>query len=663
MQEEENLRARIEKLTLENKRITQEKNDLVRENEELVRIKNLRASIEKLTLENKQITQETEELTLKNKRITQETEELTHENKRIIQEKKEVTLKNKQKDAENCIGWIIDKGLPPLGPGMLNSVTSVSQMKTVDYGLISEEMDVPALQGLNTNRIASAIWIHYSKRLWENEPAIRMRVETALNDCVAATGELRSRIQISPVILFPGIDAKKKDRTDIAVMKLDNVASLIGAVEVKKPPITSEGEEFDFDDVGQLVQYMYDLRASYGIRFIFGILTTYTKWRFLWLEDSHDAMMETSIEEFEKLCSKSPKLPTDHDAHIPENIVVKKSRIYSFDDKNLVNVLRSILFKWSLIPGDRVNGFLHKNRVYQTVKIGSKEIAFEPLPKSLLESKFSYKFPFQKGIGKSGTTKLHFLHVHQRSGDGKTALWTTTSGCLGVAKFLIPHDDIDEETMRTRAKQEADRWEELWNADAKAVCMMDQNVVLMPFAFHIREYREFLRFCPIESWNHRTPERHSIFNTDLVVEDEQLAKDEAFLKYQNDPLLAASEALHHMIMKCGMRQPDPEVAWRHVALMPTCDMNTITPIIIDLTRLEKVENDEKEAIFDRHMKILKDSMPCSAVDEIALNSVSMVSENETRHDTVWTLKDEKDLDCVNLKEQNEFITKIENELI
>jgi hypothetical protein len=60
--------------------------------------------------------------------------------------------------------------------------------------------------------------------------------------------------------------------------------------------------------------------------------------------------------------------------------------------------------------------------------------------------------------------------------------------------------------------------------------MLDQKVVLIPFVFHIREYPEYLRFCPIESWNHRTPEGTSIFNPELVVEDEQLAKDEAFIK-------------------------------------------------------------------------------------------------------------------------------------
>ena len=297
-----------------------------------------------------------------------------------------LTLELKEKDAENCIGWIINKGLPPIGPGMLNTKPSKSQMKTIDYGLVSDEIELSVLQGLDvhTNIRTSTIWINYNKKGWENETTIRNCVETALKDCIEATGSLRDLIKIAPEMTFPGVDANKKDRTDLAVLKLDNIASLIGAIEVKKPPTTSQisaGKEFNFDDAGQIVQYMYDLRASYGIRFIFGILTTYTKWRFLWFEDSHDAMMETSIEEFEKLCLKSPTL---QDANIPAQIVVKKSRIYNFDDKNLVDVLRSTLFKWSLIPRDRVNGFLHKNRVYQTVNIGSKEISFELLPKELL---------------------------------------------------------------------------------------------------------------------------------------------------------------------------------------------------------------------------------------------------------------------------------------
>ena len=204
--------------------------------------------------------------------------------------------------------------------------------------------------------------------------------------------------------------------------------------------------------------------------------------------------------------------------------------------------------------------------------------------------------------------------MYRQSGDGKTALWTSKSGCLGVAKFLISDNDEDEETIHARAKQEADRWKDLWNVDAQAVVMLDLNVVLMPFAFQVREYPEFLRFCPIESWNHRAPEVTSIFNPEMVVEDEELSKDEAFIRYINDPILAAAEALGHMIKNCGMRQPDSEVSWRHVALMPIGNLKTVRPIIIDLTRLEKVENDEKEAIFERHLKILKDSMPRTTVN-------------------------------------------------
>jgi hypothetical protein len=56
-------------------------------------------------------------------------EKLTLENKEKDAKLKEKDAELKEKDAENCIGWIIDKGLPALGLGMLNSIPSKSQMK------------------------------------------------------------------------------------------------------------------------------------------------------------------------------------------------------------------------------------------------------------------------------------------------------------------------------------------------------------------------------------------------------------------------------------------------------------------------------------------------------------------------------------------------------
>jgi hypothetical protein len=66
-------------------------------------------------------------------------------------------------------------------------------------------------------------------------------------------------------------------------------------------------------------------------------------------------------------------------------------------------------------------------------------------------------------------------------------------------------------------------------------------------------------------------------------------------KYQDDPLLAAKEALE-VLRKNKMKHDDME--WRHVALLPRFNpvngVYDLKPVLIDLTRVSKCKT-EKEA--------------------------------------------------------------------
>jgi hypothetical protein len=107
----------------------------------------------------------------------------------------------------------------------------------------------------------------------------------------------------------------------------------------------------------------------------------------------------------------------------------------------------------------------------------------------------------------------------------------------------------------------------------------------------------------------------SFFNDEVVKQDSQLSKDPLTLEYLNDPHRVAHEALHHMIVECGWKQPDSEVTWRHVALMPCNDCQTVKPIIIDLSRCEKIEKEEeRKIIFENHLEILRQRFPQKVKD-------------------------------------------------
>lgn len=128
----------------------------------------------------------------------------------------------------------------------------------------------------------------------------------ALEDCARAASVFEN-LNISQEVPFSSVSKKTEDRTDLAIVKIKSRYGLpTAAVEVKKPPNDSQKKEFDMDDAQQIVQYMYDLRCDFGVRFVFGILTTYSKWRIFWFEDSNEAIMCDDIKCFKELCAPSP---------------------------------------------------------------------------------------------------------------------------------------------------------------------------------------------------------------------------------------------------------------------------------------------------------------------------------------------------------------------
>jgi hypothetical protein len=174
-------------------------------------------------------------------------------------------------------------------------------------------------------------------------------------------------------------------------------------------------------------------------------------------------------------------------------VTICRSKIFDFNDKNLVLALCTIVFKWAHCPCDWVGGLLTTNRLYQQAKVDSKEIAFKKLPDSI--KSFSYKFLFH------GNTKVfYFLAVYHRTGDCQAALYTTSSGNVGVAKFRIPSES--GQNMNAAAEQEAKYWSVLWGVDAQVFCMVERYIVMMPFAFHFRRYESHLHLCTLSSWNH-----------------------------------------------------------------------------------------------------------------------------------------------------------------
>jgi hypothetical protein len=55
----------------------------------------------------------------------------------------------------------------------------------------------------------------------------------------------------------------------------------------------------------------------------------------------------------------------------------------------------------------------------------------------------------------------------------------------------------------------------------------------------------------------------------------------------------ARQALTHMIVHSKWQQPDSEVVWEHIGVMPSSDGNSVKAVVIDLTRVFKVQNGDE----------------------------------------------------------------------
>jgi hypothetical protein len=240
-------------------------------------------------------------------------EKLQLQNKALQEEIQEKDRKIKSIEEETFKGWILTKGLPALGPGPRDTTASVSQKKNLEFTLENScefgclaELEKEDLKLFN----ASAVWKRQKMDyIWVNEDTIKFWVKSVMDDCIECIPELYKMIHCPSEKSFPRLENRKWNVHDLTLFTKRAVSSAVGVVEVKKPPNetqASQGVDLDFDKPDQIIQYMHDLRASCGVRFVLGIFTNYEKWCFYWFKDSDLAVKETTLDGYLQMCSTSP---------------------------------------------------------------------------------------------------------------------------------------------------------------------------------------------------------------------------------------------------------------------------------------------------------------------------------------------------------------------
>ena len=164
--------------------------------------------------------------------------------------------------------------------------------KPSEFGLLAE------LEGKDQKSLRStAVWKQQKMDYrWDNEHSIKFWVKTVMDDCIESIADLYKMIYR---LTETTLKNRERNFPDLTLFTKRAISSALGAVEVKKPPNeaqTSKGVDINFDKPGQLIQYMHDLRASCGVRFVIGIFTNYKKWCFYWFKDSDSAVKETNLD-------------------------------------------------------------------------------------------------------------------------------------------------------------------------------------------------------------------------------------------------------------------------------------------------------------------------------------------------------------------------------
>lgn len=176
-------------------------------------------------------------------------------------------------------------GLPELGPRCATkSLTSIPS----DHEPITAIVKSLVLSSsLHLSKTPSVTWILAGDgcNTWSTEASIVERVKNVLADCIRAIGlekELSAQLEVT-VHALPDL------------LILLHELHPIGVIEIKTP----DHEVLDSKCVhGQIFDYMLRLKTYFGLRTVFGIVSTYKQWRVFWNEEADElANSDTSLVE------------------------------------------------------------------------------------------------------------------------------------------------------------------------------------------------------------------------------------------------------------------------------------------------------------------------------------------------------------------------------
>jgi len=247
--------------------------------------------------------------------------------------------------------------------------------------------------------------------------------------------------------------------------------------------------------IGQLFDYMQIVRMFFGVRFVFGILSTYDEWRIVWLRDAKILARATGTPT--PLQPKPPQIVLDDEnddvtifkripgaandfVDAPPGKVETKlpspkkrkcyvSKVYLRSDPELILALATVVRKMFESPID-VPRFLSGKRLYE--KLDGNNARWVPRPFSALR------------LGEYGgnSAELFVLHIFgSGGGDGRACLAADKDGRCCVIKFHRPIYDHAALDSKAICEKEAAAWRTVWELPSVARCEGTRWAVVMKY--------------------------------------------------------------------------------------------------------------------------------------------------------------------------------------
>eukprot|EP00834_Sanchytrium_tribonematis_P004819 NODE_258_length_11607_cov_1.052659.p3 type:complete len:557 gc:universal NODE_258_length_11607_cov_1.052659:994-2664(+) len=468
--------------------------------------------------------------------------------------------------------------LPPLTINNLSTTKPKSKSSYANIFFKIQLSDFKILYQYEKHNLHDIIW-NWDQLYCHSAIDLTTIVFDVMKACIKM-GNLDHVLQLRLGQYFPAssLYSNYQKPVDICIQKRISL-EIIGVCDVKIPhPKKSLNDLTHYE----ILDYMIDLRNSYHVRFPYGIFTTYYEWRIFWFEDSDIPSKLTDKYAFDEYCENTK----DSQCGIEGNIKVYMSRIYRYDESDLIELLVSLMYKVSQTPTSIPNRLAQIQLKY--VHVSSNSLEFKSLPTNFIknETPFSYDMPSAR------CTQFYILNWNHRGGDGTVAICCSPNGNLGVLKFFHNFENENE------IINERDRWNLLWATNCRIVKANNKTALLMPFAIHIRTIENQHIFCGLNFWNSRQVESPQFLESEMCIKIGM----EILKNYQAEPLEVFKSAYQEML---NANIVHDDIKWSHVALLPVKIRSgyKLKPILIDLTRTRPL-TDPKEIEMERALKEL-----------------------------------------------------------